>query len=83
MAVLEQRLSCLHACIDAFKRCMEDRLSSTQTPDMTIIRMEIQQLREELGAVVLALLTIPMLDITILVLNLFADKPTAHTSSKR
>lgn len=69
--------------MDAFERHVKERLCLTQIPNMTAIRMEIQQLYDKMRIVAPAPLMIPMPNITILVLDWFADEHTAYTSGKR
>lgn len=69
--------------MDAFERHVQEHLCLTQIPNMTAIWMEIQQLYDKIRIAAPAPLMIHMPDITILVLDWFADEHTAYTSGKR
>lgn len=75
MAILEERVTLLHGCVDAFERRVEECLGSTQTPYFTAIHTEIQQLCEDMRTATPVPLVIPIPDVMIEVPNLFADDP--------
>lgn len=81
--VFKERLTWFHVHVDAFERPVEDRLSSAQTPDITTIWAEIQQLRTDMRATSSTPLVIPMPFVGTEVIDLFADEPLVRASGKR
>lgn len=73
-----------HGRVNALERRAEQHLSSTQTPDMPAIWVEIQELRTDMKTALPAPLVIPMSETTTeAVINLFADEQPLSTSGKR